>query len=64
MNSKTYELTIVTIKNKFRCVYLNNYRIVGSKPYFSEGGEYKDYEFTIDELRAAFPELEITEKQL
>lgn len=54
-----FELMVVTIKNKVRCVYINNYRIVGVKPYVSEGGEYKDYHFGLDDLRAAFPELEI-----
>ncbi len=60
---KTFECQVVTIKKRVRCVYINNYRIVGSKPYVSEGGEHQNFEFTLDALRSAFPELEIREKQ-
>jgi hypothetical protein len=62
IEQRTYKLTIVRIKDKFRCIYLNDYRIIGSKPYVSEGGEYKNYDFTLDDLRTAFPNLEIKEK--
>ncbi|MNR56841.1 hypothetical protein D3C85_1774980 [compost metagenome] len=29
-------LEVVVIDGKVRCVYLNDYRVVGSKPYVSE----------------------------
>ena len=29
-------LEVVVINGKVRCIYLNDYRIVGSKPYASE----------------------------
>ena len=57
-----FDLTVVLDKKHVRCVYLNNFRIVGSKPYISENLEYKHHEFTIEDLRRAFPELEINEK--
>lgn len=60
--NKTFKMTIVTIKGHLRCVYLNDFRLVGSKPHVSEGGKYKDLAFTLDDLRRAFPELEIAEK--
>ena len=59
---KTFTMTVVTINNRLRCVYVNNYRLVGSKPYVSEGGDYKKMEFTLDNLRSAFPQLEINER--
>lgn len=59
----TFKLTVVTIKNRLRCVYVNDFRLVGGKPYVSEGGDYKNMEFTLDDLRNAFPELEIKEKE-
>lgn len=58
-----YRLTVVTIQDVVRCVYVNDHRIVGSKPYVSEGGEYRDFFFTLDELRRAFPGLEIKVKE-
>ncbi len=59
-----YQLTIVTIEKRLRCIYLNDYRIIGSKPYVSEGGDYDNHEFTLEDLRHAFPQLEIKEKPL
>lgn len=62
MSEKSYSLTIVRIGGKFRCIYLNDYRIIGGKPYVSEGGDYDNHHFSLDDLRSAFPELEIKEK--
>lgn len=56
-------LTVVTIKGHIRCVYVNDYRIVGGKPWVSEGGEFKNFIFTLANLRSAFPELEIRVKE-
>lgn len=60
---KKYKLTVVTIKKYIRCIYVNDYRIVGDKPYVSEGGEYKDFDFTLGNLQDAFPQLEIKQKK-
>lgn len=62
MSEKTFPLTIVVIKHCIRCVYINSYRIVGGKPYVSEGKDYKEFEFTLEDLRSSFPDLEIKEK--
>lgn len=61
-SDEPYSLTVVSIKNVIRCVYVNDYRLVGSKPYYSEGGEYKKLEFTFEDLQKAFPQLDIKVK--
>lgn len=48
-------------KNPAHCVYLNNFRIAGGKPW-GGGRTTASWRFTLDELRRAFPELEINEK--
>lgn len=60
MRNEEIPLTVIIIKNKLRCIYINDYRIVGEKPYVSEGGTYINLDFTLDDLRTAFPELNIT----
>ena len=37
MNDKNLELQVVTAGGKIRCVYLDDFRITGGKPYVSEG---------------------------
>lgn len=55
----TFTCTIVVIQGVVRCVCVNNYRLVGDKPYVSEGSKYKQFVFTLESLQNAFPELEI-----
>jgi len=55
-------LSVVRIGGGIRCVYVNNHRIVGAKPYVSENGVSTDFKFTLDDLRCAFPALEIKPK--
>lgn len=42
-----------------RCVYLNNYRIVGGKPYVSEGLPERSFETTVREALFAFSEQQL-----
>lgn len=58
---KLYPLTVVRIGGELRCVYVNDYRLVGERPYVSEVGEYEKLEFTLEGLRKAFPKLKIEE---
>ncbi|MNO13208.1 hypothetical protein D3C76_28370 [compost metagenome] len=44
-------LEVVVIKNEVRCVYLNGYRIVGSKPYVSEPQTTTRFEVPAGEIR-------------
>ncbi len=44
--------------NSAHCVYLNNTRIVGGKPW-GGGTVQREWRFTLEDLRRAFPELEI-----
>lgn len=42
-----------------RCVYINDYRVAGSKPYVSEGLPHHTLETTLATLLNAFPEADI-----
>ncbi len=55
-------MSIVTINNTTRCVYVNDYRIVGNKPYVTEDQSTKEFFFDLESLRSAFPDLEISRK--
>lgn len=59
---KTYELAVCAWSGNPRyCVYLNDFRIVGPKPW---GGtsDMQIWHFTADDLRRALPDLVITER--
>lgn len=47
--------TAVQVVGK-RCVYLNEYRIAGSKPYYSENLPNQRFETTVRDALAAFPD--------
>lgn len=55
--SMTYKLTIVEWEGSVRCVYLNDYRIAGSKPW-GGGKTLREWTITLDDLRNAIPELQ------
>lgn len=46
----------LTIVGK-RCVYLNDYRIAGGKPYVSENLPQHSFEVTVEDILAAMPML-------
>jgi len=50
MREKPIEIMIVGT----RCVYLNNYRIAGSKPYVSENLPHWIFRTSIEDVLAAF----------
>jgi hypothetical protein len=49
--------------NPAHCVYLNNHRIVGGKPW-GGGDAQASWRFTLEDLQRAFPELEIRLKEV
>lgn len=49
MNDKTLTVTVVGR----RCVYINDYRVAGSKPYVSENLPSWSFEADINDLRYA-----------
>jgi hypothetical protein len=53
--TKKIELTVVGT----RCVYLNDHRIAGSKPYVSENLSQHSFMVSIDEILAALPMLQV-----
>lgn len=53
---KTYELEIVEWEGRLHCVYLNNFRIVGGKPW-GGGNTVKSFSLTLADLKSAIPEL-------
>ena len=56
----TFEIMVVRFeKNPTHCVYLNNYRIAGPKPW-GGGDTQARWMVSLDQLRAALPELEIS----
>lgn len=58
----SYELMVCGFENRpAHCVYVNEYRIVGGKPW-GGGRTTAKWTFTLDDLRRAFPALEINEK--
>lgn len=44
-------IEVVLVKGEIRCIYLNDYRIVGSKAYHSESQETRRYEVPIGKIR-------------
>lgn len=46
-----------------RCVYLNDYRIVGSKPYASEELPFRDFKVTLADLENAIPAIRRTPQE-
>lgn len=64
MSEPIYELMVCRIGGRTRCVYANNFRIVGSKPYVSEKQDCESFKFTLDDLRSAFPDLTITPTEI
>lgn len=53
---KAYELEIVEWEGHLHCVYLNNFRIAGGKPW-GGGVTVKKFRLTVDDLKSAIPEL-------
>ncbi len=45
--SKKFKLTTVRIGSKIRCVYINDFRIVGNKPWISENQISEDFTFNL-----------------
>lgn len=59
----SFSLMVVRFNgNPAHCVYLNNHRIVGTKPW-GGGDAQASWRFTLADLQAAFPELEIKVKE-
>ena len=55
----TFELTVCGFeKSPAHCVYINDFRIVGGKPW-GGGRTTAGWKFTLTDLRQAFPTLEI-----
>ena len=52
---KPIEVTVVGR----RCVYVNNYRVAGGKPYYSENLPQHDFKTTLGEVLDAFSEADI-----
>lgn len=44
-------IEVVIIGGKVRCIYLNDYRIAGSKPYVSENGSVETFKVPLGEIR-------------
>lgn len=44
-------IEVVIICGKVRCIYLNDYRIAGSKPYVTEHGSVETFKVPIGEIR-------------
>ena len=42
-----------------RCVYLNDYRIAGGKPYVSEGLPEHSFTITVQDILSAMPMLQL-----
>jgi hypothetical protein len=57
--SPTADRTVEVSAVGKRCVYLNNYRIAGSKPYVSENLPWHDHNTTLGEVLDAFSEEDI-----
>ena len=55
-SEKTYKLTLCRWQGKLHCVYLNDYRIAGGKPW-AGGTVEREWNVTIDDLIRAIPEL-------
>lgn len=53
--SETINLTVVNQRRGFgiRCVYLNNYRIAGAKPYVSENLPQSEFSVSLENIRRA-----------
>lgn len=47
-------IDVVLIRGEVRCVYLNDYRIVGSKPYVAENPKYISFTTTEEEISNQF----------
>lgn len=55
--SKQTELSAVNFEGRLHCVYLNNFRIVGGKPW-GGGSIVKEWKVTLKDVIRAFPELQ------
>lgn len=55
MSDKTIPLDVVFNRDgkNIRCVYINNYRIVGAKPYVSENLPVHHYQLSQEDLASA-----------
>lgn len=49
----------ITVVGK-RCVYINDYRVAGGKPYVSEELPSHDFNTTLGEILSAFDEADIS----
>jgi hypothetical protein len=56
MKTKIHVLDVVLINGQCRCVYLDEYRIAGSKPYVSENPLYVSFKITTEDLKRAIQE--------
>lgn len=51
MSEPTDKIEVVLISGKVRCLYVNDYRVVGSKPYAYENPEYVSFDVPAGEIR-------------
>jgi len=53
MSKQKHEIDVVLILNEVRCIYINGYRVAGSKPYVSEGGRTKTFTVSDEDMERA-----------
>ena len=53
---KDSKATVVRIGGRLRCIYINDFRVAGGKPYISEGGSYEDIAIKPDNLFEVLPD--------
>lgn len=51
MTNPTDRIEVVVIDGRVRCIYLNDFRIAGAKPYASEVPKYVSFEVPAGEIR-------------
>lgn len=52
-STKSLKLDVVVIKGRVRCVYINDYRVVGGKPYAAEHPQFQTFDVEVDSLKVA-----------
>lgn len=53
---KKTDVEVQVVMNRdgtIRCIYLNNFRIIGGKPYVSENLAYKTFTVSLDDMLSA-----------
>ena len=63
MSAPTYELSVCKWEGRVHCVYLNDYRIAGGKPW-GGASDMKTWPISINDLESAIPALRRPREQV